>query len=334
MRHSRPLLLTAVAVAVVALVAPWAAPAYAAAPDVSVRPLPLPVGAKPTVPYVERTGDRTAEVVDTTAGTTTPVTLFDDLDEVGLVGRSGSGYVLRVTNRDFDRVVRAENGVAQRTLADLHYSSHVSLSADGSYLMDTVYPTDVGVQLQVRRATTGALVARHTFKQSTDPIPIDVSGSRVLLGGFRPARTMLWNWSTGAITTIASRAAYAGSFSDDRLAGYTKDPLEQGACSVVSTVSHPGTTLWRSCSEEVAAFSPDGARVATRAMGPGDDFTYVRRRSVHGTLLTTYRNTNGVLMYAWETATRVLLSSRPSSGADWLVRCEVATCERTVQPAR
>lgn len=331
MRHTRPLLPTAVILAVVALLAPWAAPAYAAAPDVSVRPLPLPVGAKPTVPYLERPSDRTATVVDTTAGTTTPVTLFDDLDEVYLVGRSGNGYVLRVTNRNFDRVVRAENGVAQRTLADLHYSTHVALSADGGYLMDTVYPDAGGVQLQVRRATTGAVVARHTFKQSTDPVPIDVSGTRVLLGGFRPARTMLWSWTAGTITTIASRGAYAGSFSHDRLATFTKDPLEGDACSVVSTVSHPGTTLWRSCTEEVAAFSPDGARIATRAIGPGDDFTYVRRRSVHGTLLTTYRNTNDVFLYAWETATRVLLKSYASSGDAWLVRCEVAACERTVR---
>jgi hypothetical protein len=45
-------------------------------------------------------------------------------------------------------------------------------------------------------------------------------------------------------------------------------------------------------------------------------------------LLTTYRNPNGLWMYAWENNTRILMRSHPSSGTPWLVRCEATDCER------
>lgn len=331
MRISKPLLLTAVVTAVIALVAPWAAPAYAAAPDVSVRPLPLPVGPAPTVAYVAGS-DQAYKIVD--GGTTVPVTTAAGVT-ITMLKKSGTGYLARLTpdDRGDDTIVRVAPGATQRTILDgVSYYDLVGTSEDGTYLFSTTWGRDSrSMVLHVTDARTGAAVARHTFKGTTAATGLDVSGDRVLVGGEAPARTMVWNRRTGAIRTVADRIAYTGSFRTDRLATYTKDPLQQGACSVVSTLSHPGSALWRSCDEAVAAFSPDGARIATRALGPGDNFTYVRRRSVHGTLLTTYRNTNAVYLYAWESATRVLLRSYPNSGTGWLVRCEAATCERTVR---
>lgn len=311
------------------LPATFLSPASAAAPTVDVRPLPLPIGESPTVPYLDRPSDTSVVVVDPTTGTKTPVEhVGDDLDFYELLGRSGSGFVLRIRNRNIDQVVRAQLGVPQRALTDMYYEDLARLSADGRYLLRTATLSSGGIQVQVRNTTTGAVVARRTFKASTRPDPIDVSGSRVLVGGYNTPRTMIWDWNAGTVKTIASRAAYAGGFALNRLATYTKNPYAPDACSVVSTITAPGTTLWRGCLEAVASFSPDGARFATNAIAH-ESQVVVRRRSLHGTLLTTYRNPNKVWMHAWETNTRILLRSYPADGSNaWLVRCEVADCER------
>lgn len=304
-------------------------PASAAAPTVDVRPLPLPIGDSPTVPYLHRPSSQSVSVVDPATGMKTPVDVVgDDLDEFTLLGRSGSGFVLRVRNRNIDRIIRVQLDAPQRTLTDMYYADTARLSADGRYLLNSRTLTSGGIQAQVRNVATGAILARHTFKASTRPDPIDVSGTRVLVGGYGSPRTMMWDWKAGTVKTIASRAAYAGSFASNRLATYTKDPSQLDACSVVSTVTAPATKLWRGCLEAVASFSPDGARFATNAIEHDNHADVVRRRSLRGTLLTTYRNPNGLSMYAWETNTRILMRSYPNTGTPWLVRCEVSDCER------
>lgn len=300
-----------------------------AATDVDVRPGSLPKGSPPAVPYLHHPSDDSWSVVDPKTGMKTPFEV-GDTDYPVLVGRSGNGFFIRITNRS-DRLIRVELDKPTRTIIDgLHYQSWTKMSADNRYLLTTAY-VSTGTQVRIRNAATGATVARHTFRNTTEPNPVDVSGTRVLIGGFSPARTMVWNWSTGTIRTIASRAAYTGAFGTDRLATYTKKPFEDGACTVVSTVSQPGTTLWRSCAEAVGAFSPDGARIVTEAIGWQENATFVRRRSVRGTLLANYRNPNGVWVHAWESSTRVLLESAPYAGIGWLVRCEGTECERAWQ---
>ena len=323
-----PALATAILAALM-LPATLLSPASAAALTVDVRPLTLPVGESPTVPYLDRPSDTSVVVVDPTTGTKTPVDhVGDDLDFYELLGRSGSGFVLRIRNRNIDRIVRAQLGVPQRSLTDMYYADVARLSADNRYLLNTATLSSGGIQVQVRNTTTGAVVARRTFKASTKPDPIDVSGTRVLVGGYSTPRTMIWDWKAGTVKTIASRAAYAGGFAVNRLATYTKNPAAADACSVVSTVTAPGTALWRGCIEAVASFSPDGARFATNAIAH-ESQVVVRRRSLRGTLLTTYRNPNKVWMHAWETNTRILMRSYPADGSDaWLVRCEVDDCER------
>jgi len=302
-------------------------PASAAAPTVDVRPWALPQGSAPTIPYLHHPSEDAWSVVDPKTGMKTPIAGIEVTESATLLGRSGGGFLLRIGDRS-DRIIRVELDRPQRTIFDgLHYQAWSRLSADNRYLLMTTFISS-GTQLQVRNAVTGAIVARHTFRNTTEPNPIDVSGTRVLLGGFSPARTMTWNWQTGTIRTIASRAAYAGAFGIDRLATYTDKPYDTDACTVVSTISQPGTALWRSCAEAVGAFSPDGARIATNAIPWRDVRSVVQRRSVRGTLLASYRNPNGVWVHGWENSTRVLLESAPQTGINWLVRCDGAECER------
>ncbi|MFJ9388092.1 hypothetical protein ACIRON_04690 [Nocardioides sp. NPDC101246] len=322
--------LVGMALAVTALSLPGALSPASAAADVDVRPLPLPIGERPTVPYVHRPTYESVAVVDPATGTDVPVDFVgDDGDSFELLGQSGKGFILRVRNRNVDEIVRAQLGVPQKTLVSMYYGDRARLSVDGRYLLISKTLTTGAIQAQVRNTSTGAVVARHTFKASTRPDPIDVSGTRVLVGGYGTPRTMVWDWKAGTVTTIASRVAYAGSLATNRLATYTKDPARAGACTVVTTITRPGTQLWRGCEEKLASFSPDGARFATELRTNSD---VVRRRSLRGTLLTTYRNPNGLRMFAWETNTRILMwSAIGSSGETWLVRCEAAACERTVR---
>lgn len=302
-------------------------PASAAAPTVSVRPLPLPLGDLPNVPYADGTAPD-YEIVD---GPTVVPVPTEEFAGVTLLGASRGGYLVRIApgDRGDDRVVRVEPGSAPRTFAEMAYSQAASLSTDGRYLLLTAYQD--GPVVRVLNAGTGRLVAQHRFRLATDPLPLDVRGSKVVIGGWAPARTMVWDWRTGAVTTTANRSAYAASYATDSLATYTKRPGEAGACSVVSSLTTPAGTSWRSCTETVASFSPDGARIATEPIAHQDVGFFVKRRSINGTLLTTYTNPNGVWMHTWETSTRVLLRSYPNAGTGWLVRCEVADCERSVR---
>ncbi len=298
-----------------------------AATSVSVRPLPLPLGEPPTVPYIAG-ADGDSDVV---AGTTRVAIPTNEFDTAGLVGVAGTGYLVRIFAGDRvpDRVVRVEPGKAPKQFAELEYYEASRLSTNGRYLLVSGYPSTAVVR--VLDAVTGHQVARHSFRTSTEPLPLDVRGTKIVIGGWSPARTMVWDWSTGAVSTIANRSAYEASYATNKLASYTRRPSDADACSVVSSLTSPGATSWRTCTEKVAAFSPDGARVATEPIEHQDVAYFVKRRSINGTLLTTYTNPNGVWTGAWETNTRSLLESYPTDGPGWLVRCEASTCERAAK---
>ncbi|MBO0842353.1 MAG: hypothetical protein J2O46_04150 [Nocardioides sp.] len=316
------------AAAAITLMIPYAA--EAAAPTASVRPLPLPVGSAPTVPYV--TGEAPTFTVHD-GSKTVQVQAPADVESATYLGRSGAGYVLKETpyDRGPDHVVRAEPGKPVKVLlSSIGYYDPVTVSHDGRWLL---WVSDPGGSrwVHVMDSTTGNQAAEHVFGVLTGPVPLDAHGTKVVIGGWSPLRTMVWDLRTGTITTVAKRNAYAADLTTDRLATYTGDPSSKSTCTVVSTLSKPGTTLWRSCTETVSSFSPDGARVMTVGIAHASNNRVVRRRSVHGTLLTTYQNPNNVYPYAWETTTRVLLTSYSNDGQRWLVRCEVAQCERAVR---
>ncbi|NGN92691.1 hypothetical protein G5C66_08070 [Nocardioides sp. KC13] len=321
MRGNRiPALATAILAALMLPVA-FLSPA-SAAPSVSVRPLPLPLGAPPTVPYIAGSvGDY--DVIDGDTKVSIPMTATG---HANLLGASGNGYLVRVFPEH--RIVRVEPGKAPRLLVDLGLSEDARLSSDGRYLLLLTYPDNNAVA-RVLDAATGKQIARRTFRVRSRVIPLDVRGTKVLIGAHAPARTLTWNWSTGAITTIANRTAYVASYATDRLATY--DTFSgQPECTYVSKISTPTRTIWRTCAEKVVSFSPDGARIATAQNNGGAE--HVMRRSLNGTLLTRYTNMNGVWVGRWETNSRILLQSYPNDRTtSWLVRCEASACERAAK---
>ena len=85
---------------------------------------------------------------------------------------------------------------------------------------------------------------------------------RAVLATNPPLRTFWWNLDTDRTQRISDRAGYRADIAHDLLATFTKDPY-LGGCSVLSRLSDPGTTLWRSCDQAIAGFSPSGTRVTT-----------------------------------------------------------------------
>ena len=145
----------------------------------------------------------------------------------------------------------------------------------------------------------------------------------MVLGSFGPDRTFWWNSHTDATRRITDRAGYNADIRADRLAVYTKDPY-RGGCSVVSRLSAPHSSLWRSCRERVQVFAPSGGRLAsipilTDGLGPRDVFL----RSTGGRLLAHYRTAGWFGAIDWESARALLLDTNGAEKSA-TVRCVVA----------
>jgi hypothetical protein len=111
------------------------------------------------------------------------------------------------------------------------------------------------------------------------------------------------------------------------VATYTRDPYRNG-CTVVTSLSDPGTRLWRSCDERVATFSPDGRRMTTISLladGLGPAELWLRRAG--GRLLVHYSTPGWFGAQRWETD-RALLLDTVGARKQAVVRCEGADCER------
>ena len=100
---------------------------------------------------------------------------------------------------------------------------------------------------------------------------------------------------------------------------------------VLSRLSDPRARLWKSCTERVAAFSPDGKRMATMhilsdGIGPGE----VQEREIDGTLLGDYRPAGSAGSPSRTTPTCCSRSTATPSPPT--VRCSEGACENATDP--
>ncbi|MFC4786677.1 hypothetical protein ACT8ZV_19535 [Nocardioides sp. MAHUQ-72] len=311
--------LAAVAASATALLLGATAPAVAAVPETPVRPAQLERGPDMKIPHLE---GRT--VVD--GDVRVPI----EAGLVVLLGRAESSgeYVVGTSNRTGDarfRVFRVTAG-GERTplLRDIPIYG-MQLSGDGTQIGLATTRTGDHTRLRVWSTTDGHREASRRFPGSVSILDLDEG--RMVLGSWGPDRTFWWNSRTDATRRIAGRAGYRADIRADRVAVFTKDPYLDG-CSVLSTLSAPRTTLWRSCRERVEAFNPRGTRLATvpvltDGLGPSE----VRVRRDGGRLLARYTTAGWFGALDWESAKALLLDTFGKKKAA-TVRCVLSDCER------
>lgn len=317
----RPML--AVLIAVLAAGATLPVPARAAAPTVELQPHQLARGADIAIPHLED-----GDFVDGVRRVDLPGT------DAVLLGDSGGAWVVSawrtnaVGETSGRRVLRIEADGTLRELlrpADAHATV---LSEDGSRLVAVPGPGSRTSRVLVWSATDGVEIASRTFRHYPEVVSAD--GHRVLI---RTTERLLW-WRVGrdSVRTVTRGLTGSASIEHDLLTTYTKDPY-LGGCTRLARLSRPRTTVWRSCRDRVAAFSPDGTQlltfhILTDGLGPGE----IRLRELDGTTLATYR-TNWFSAWGWESPGTLLLDVN-GSRKHAVVRCRLADCENATDPVR
>ncbi len=287
-----------------------AAPALAApAPTVEIRRCSLERGTNATVPRLDDD-----VITDGDVRVPAPKGSY-------LLGESAGEYVV-VGNRAIVRV--AKDGSTEevtRTAAD----AQPMLSRDGEHVILVRTSGNGRSRIRVLDAQTGDLVARRVF--SAYARVLDATEGRLVLTASKPARTQWWNFLSDATAPIASRLGGRVDILADRVATFTDDPYN-GGCTVVTSLRRPARVLWRSCTEAVAAFSPNGARMATMyiltdGLGPG---AVHARRTNGGARIASY-TARWFGSIEWETNRALLLDANTKRrAAD--VRCVAGDCER------
>lgn len=302
--------------AAAALCLPLALTAGPAQAATTLNPTNLPRGADSTVAHIEG-----KTLVDGTLRV--PI----QGAEVSLVGEAGTGYVVATLDRrGVGTLFRVESTGAIRSLGKGDpYSSVVS--SDGTRVVAALYKRSK-ITLKVIDIASGGVLGRRSVKDY--PNVLDVSGSKVYLGGFYgdTKGTLVWDTSTDQVTRLSRRIGYRADVEHDLLASYTRDPYN-GGCTVLSRLSDPLVKLWKSCDDTIGEFSTDGTHLATYfILTDGIGASNVSVRTLDGTTVGEYRTKRDgyIGTLAFEDADTLLLdvtAGRKSA----TVRCTGSACE-------
>jgi hypothetical protein len=247
-----------------------------------------------------------------------------DADEVQLLGVSGTDRVVATYGDGSSAVERvAPDGNRTRVLDRVPYA--VDLSGDGTQLVTTRPRGTRRTVLTVRDSTTGDVLVRRTFGSGASVL--DVDDGRVVVGQTGPARTLSWQLATDSVDRVSKRTGYAADISADRLAVFTA-AVYYNSCSVLSRLSTPGRTTWRSCSEAVLDISPDGRRLMTADIYVDGPLGRVDVRTPTGRTVASYRAEGTLDVLGWEDPHTVLVTTSDRRGRSALVRCDREECER------
>lgn len=296
-------------------------PAQAAAP-VDLQPQDLTRGADIAVPHIED-----GDFVD-----------GDNIVDVGgarayLLGKSGRAWLVGTSDKSGSgkyRIVRVRADDTTKVIKRGLSFFELELSQNGRYFVHPGRGNRKTRPIRVFSSRTGDLKTEKDF--ANYPTVLGMDGPRVLLSTWTTGDTAITSWDTtnGTTTKISKRPANLIDIRNDLLASYTKDPYD-GGCMVVSRLSNPKTRVWKSCTERVAAFSPDGKRMATIGiLSDGIGPSVVQERSIDGSLLSSYK-TGWFGRIAFESNTDLLLDVNGDTRSS-TVRCSEGTCENATDP--
>jgi hypothetical protein len=284
-----------------------------AKPTVTLTPGSIPRGADVTLPHLEG-----KTVVDGA------VRITVNAPQVRLLGMSGTSYVVgTLSDRGGrGRIFRVATDGTKTLIAKAHPYMTI-LSGDGA----TVVTTKTGRTAQ--SVVTAYDVATATQQEQrvfgNYAIALDAHADQVVLGTTK--NTRLWTVTTNKVKNISRDGGYIADLSAGVFGVFTKDPYD-GGCSEVRKIVG-GALLWRSCTEQVAAFNADASRIATIGIlsdGPGPG--RVDARTISGKHLGRYQVRSGWFgEITWESPTALLLQVNGARKA-FTARCTGTACER------
>ncbi len=247
--------------------------------------------------------------------------------EVQLYGRSGHDYVVGVYLRNGrERVQRVAPDGSRKTLMN-RINGDVVLSRDGLQVSETVVRPGATSVVTVRDAYTGDRLAHRIFRGYIRVL--DADKNRAVLGGSAPKRTLWWRIPADRTKRIATREGYFADIRADRVATLTNGP-HTSACSVLTALSAPRRTVWRSCNQAVVASSPNGRRLLTQYIRMDGPVGQLSVHGSHGRLFVTYRTEGSFGRSAWGNNRSVLVQTSGTKKAA-IVRCHVNACERATK---
>ncbi len=309
----RPLSHTLAAVAAVALAGTLLASPASAKPAITLTPGDLPRGADVSIPHLEG-----KTVVDGTVRVKVKAPMLR------LLGKSGSAYVVGTANAQGakGRIYRiAADGT--RTLLARSHPYETLLSGDAATIVTTRLDRKSNATISVYDVASATRLATRSFKGFYGAL--DAQTDRVLVGS--ASKTLIWTTTTDSVAVVARDSGYVGDLSSDVVGTLTKDPYD-GGCSEIRKIS-TGVLLWRSCTEQVAAFNSDASRVATIGIlsdGPGPG--RVDARTIDGKSLGRYQVRSGWFgSIEFESPTALLLGVNGARKA-FTARCVGTACER------
>lgn len=319
MPHPRPArTLLAVLVTALATGAALAVPAHAGGPSIDLQPQKLARGSDIAIPHIED-----GDFVDGTRRIELPGTVARVIGQSGEAWLVGTNNVDRKRNR---RVVRVEaDGAVVDVLRDLDPST-VMLTDDGTRLVAIPRYGRREAAVRVWSAVDGTAIAQRTF--AGYPELLDADGRKVLLRNSR--QTFWWRVAENQVRPVTRKLGGIATIEHDLLSTYTKDPY-LGGCTKLVRLSDLRTTVWTSCTDRIAAFSPDGTQmltfhILTDGVGPGE----IRLREVDGTRLASW-STNWFSGWEWESPSTVLLDVN-GKRTFATVRCTLDDCENATDP--
>ena len=319
----RPLSRTFAALGTAALTATLVAGPASAKPAITLAAGDLPRGADVSVPHVDGDGHT---IVDGA------IRVKVDAPQVSLLGKSGAAYVVGTssTKGGHGRIYRV-TADGTRTLLARAQPYQTLLSDDGGTVVAWQVGRTLRTTITAYDATTGAEKAQKAFKSYATAL--DARNGEVLVGSLE--KTLLWTVSTGSTAIVSRDGGYIGDLSSDVVSTFTKDPYD-GGCAEVRRIS-TGERLWRSCTEQVAAFNADATRIATIGIlsdGPGPG--RVDARTITGQHLGRYQVRSGWFgTIGFESPTALLLEVNGLRKA-FTARCTGTVCERAsdLRPAQ
>ncbi len=287
----------------------------ARAPATTIRLKKLDRGADAAQPYV-----RGKRIVDGAQSTRVRGR------QLRLLGTRPDGrYVVVVQRGDHDRVRAVKPGGGSSKIFGSTSQLEVTLSGDGTTLVTGRFKyRSRHTLLRAYDSTTGELLGSR--KRKGYLTTLDSATDTVLYSG-ENGPVVAWDLTTDTGERVTERYGYEADLAHDRLAVFTKDPY-QGGCTVVSSISDPGTTLWRSCDEAVWHFSTDGSHMVTTyiladGLGPAD----VTVRTDEGARTGRYSVADGYFRSLFFEDADTLLLDIATQKASGVVRCDDGRCE-------